>query len=243
MLKGNVPVIGLIFAGGMGERMEGARIPKQFLEIGGKSIIVRTIEHFQNHPLVDAVVVVCVESWIDAFLVQAKQFRLSKISKVVCGGATGQESIYNGLCAILDIESKESIVLVHDGVRPLIDEKTITRCVNSVFEKGCTATVAPAIETIIEEKDGRVNCVVDRANCRLARAPQGFWTNELIAAHIQAKKDKLSFIDSISLMAHYGYEIFTVDGPIENIKITSPRDFFVLKGYMDMKELSQLWEV
>lgn len=242
MQNGDTPVIALIFAGGMGERMEGARIPKQFLEIGGKSIIVRTVEHFQNHPLVDAIVVVCVESWIGTFLTQARQFRLSKVAKVVRGGATGQESIYNGLCAIADIETSESIVLVHDGVRPLIDEGTITRCVDSVAEKGCTATVAPAIETIIEEKDGKVSRVVDRANCRLARAPQGFWAGELAAAHEKAMKDGISFIDSISLMAHYGYEVFTVDGPIENIKITSPRDFFALKGYMDMKEFSQLWE-
>lgn len=243
MTKESTPVFALIFAGGMGERMKGARIPKQFLEIGGKSIIVRTIEHFQNHPFVDGIVVVCVEDWMEEFLAQVEQFRLSKVVKVVCGGATGQESIYNGLRVIPDIEFGKSIVLVHDGVRPLIDKTTITHCIDSVLEKGCTATVAPAIETIIEEKDGRVNRVVDRANCRLARAPQGFWTDDLIAAHVKAKKEKLSFVDSISLMAHYGYEIFTVNGPIENIKITSPRDFFVLKGYMDMKELSQLWEV
>ncbi len=243
MTKESTPVFALIFAGGMGERMEGARIPKQFLEIGGKSIIVRTVEQFQNHPSVDGIVVVCLEDWIEEFLAQVELFRLSKVIEVVCGGATGQESIYNGLCAISKIESRKSIVLVHDGVRPLINTTTIAHCIDSVFEKGCTATVAPAIETIIEEKDGRVNRVVDRAKCRLARAPQGFWTDDLIAAHTKANRDKLSFIDSISLMAHYGHEIFTVEGPIENIKITSPRDFFALKGYMDMKELSQLWEV
>lgn len=236
--------IALIFAGGVGSRMRGAKTPKQFLKLGGKTIIEHTIDHFEAHPLVDAVVVVCVEGWIPYMQELAQQAAYKKIAAVVPGGTTGQGSIYNGLVAIdsLGAASEDAVVLVHDGVRPLIDEETITNCINSVRERGCTATVAPAVETVIEEEDGKVRQVVDRSRCKLARAPQGFKFVEFFREHQRALDEgKTDFVDSISLMAHYGYDIHTVEGPADNIKITTRRDFFAFKGYMDYKEMGQLW--
>ena len=237
--------IALIFAGGVGSRMRGAKTPKQFLELGGKTIIAHTLGHFEQHPLIDSIVVVCVESGISLLQQIIEQEHFDKVEIIVPGGVTGQESIYKGLDAIAlqGLADENTVVLVHDGVRPLIDEETITACVESVRSKGCTATVAPAVETIIEENQGRVERVVDRSCCKMARAPQGFMFEDFYAEHNRAQREgKLDFIDSISLMSHYGHDIHTVEGPADNIKITTRRDFFAFKGYMDYKEMEQLWE-
>lgn len=235
----------VIFAGGVGSRMQGAKTPKQFLELGGKPIIAHTIDHFEDHPLVDAIVVVSVEFGIPRMEQIIREEHYDKVISVVAGGSTGQDSIFRGLKELerLAIMADDSTVLIHDGVRPLIDEETITRCINSVLVNGCTAVTAPASETIIEERDGRVDRVVDRARCKLARAPQGFKFAELLYAQKQAQaKNRHDYIDSISLMSDYGYEIHTVDGPADNIKITTQRDFFAYKGFMDYKEMGQLWQ-
>ena len=235
----------VLFAGGMGSRMNGARIPKQFLKLGGKPILAYTIDQFEQHPEVDGIVVVSLPDWIDYINDLLKLYHFKKVITVVPGGETGQQSIFNGLTALNEAEliTDDAVVLIHDGVRPLIDGETISACIESVREKGPTATVAPAIETIIRTEDGKVDEIIDRSQCRLARAPQGFIAADLWNAHIQAREQQLSdFIDSISLMAHFGYPIYTVNGPAENIKITTPSDFFAFKGYMDLNELGQLWE-
>lgn len=237
--------IALLFAGGVGSRMHGAKTPKQFLKLGGKAIIAHTIDHFERHPLIDYIIVACVRSGIPTLNQIIKEERYEKIISVVPGGSTGQESIFNGLNEIerKQLANDNTVILVHDGVRPLIDEKTITSCIESVRTRGCTTTVAPAIETIIEEHNGQVDRIVDRSYCKLARAPQGFFFKDLYNNHKQAIADNnLDFIDSISLMSHYGYDIHTIEGPTDNIKITTRRDFFSFKGYMDYKEMEQLWE-
>ena len=211
----------VIFAGGVGSRMRGAKVPKQFLELGGKSIIAHTIDHFEKHPMVAGVVVVCVASGMDHMREIVEAAHYSKVLSIVPGGETGQDSIFNGLSELnrLGVTDEDSIVLIHDGVRPLIDEQTITACVDSVCQYGPTATVAPSPETIIEEEDG----VVD-------------------AEHLRARKEgRHDFIDSISLMAHYGHKAHTVEGPADNIKVTTQRDFFAFKGFVDYKEMEQLW--
>lgn len=236
--------IALIFAGGTGSRMEGSRIPKQFLELGGKPIIAHTIEHFNNHSDIDLIVVVCLESWLTAMKDIVKKYHFEKVHSIIPGGSTGQDSIFRGLNVINDTieDSNDAVVLIHDGVRPLINSDTISSCIESVRRFGCTATVAPSPETIIEVKDGKATNVLDRSICKFARAPQGFKFNDIYKTHLKANFDgRNQFIDSISMMASYGYPIFTVDGPVDNIKITSRKDFFAFKGYMDYKEMEQLW--
>lgn len=235
----------LIFAGGVGRRMGGSSRPKQFLELGRRPIIDYTIEHFATHPQVNAVVVVCLESWIsymDEFL--ANKHYPVRIN-VVPGGETGQESIYNGLHYLhtQHPEDREAIVLVHDGVRPLINKQTITDCIESVERHGPTATVAPSTETVIvRNEDGTIQSVLTRSRCGLARAPQGFKLEELYDAHLRAKAEgEGDFIDSISMMAHYGYSIYTVEGPAENIKVTTPMDYYAFKGYMEAHDQRMLW--
>ncbi len=235
----------VIFAGGVGSRMNGAKVPKQFLELGGKPIIAHTIEHFEQHPLISGIVVSCLKSGIPLMKEIVEKFNFAKVIAVVQGGDTGQDSIFNGLEELhhRHIVDGDSVVLVHDGVRPLIDEDTISSCIESVRAKGPTATVASSPETIVEEYDGKVHRVVSRSRCKLARAPQGFAFDDLFAAHLVARSEgKHDFVDSISLMAHYGHSIYTVEGPADNIKVTTQRDFFAFKGFMDYKEMQQLWQ-
>lgn len=235
----------VIFAGGVGRRMGGSRRPKQFLELGGRPIIDYTIEHFANHPLVSRVAVVCLAEWIPYLRSVLEARHYAARIEVVPGGQTGQESIFNGLACLHDAHpgDEEAVVLVHDGVRPLIDAQTITACVRSVEERGSTATVAPAIETIVlTDNEGVVSQVIPRADVGLARAPQAFRLEQLYGAHLQAQAEGLSeFIDSVSMMTHYGHTIYTVEGPAENIKVTTPMDYYAFKGYMEARDQRLLW--
>lgn len=233
----------MIFAGGTGTRMNTKSKPKQFLELHGKPIIIYTLEKFDNHPLIDSIVVVCIKPWIQYLNTLIKKFNLTKIVSVVAGGETGQESIYNGLCEVERLYPSDSIVLLHDGVRPLIDEETITENINCTIENGNAITVAPAVETItLKENKNEVGKIIERSKCQMAKAPQTFILKDIIDCHRRSQKDGYNeAIDSASLSAHYGYKLYTVVGSNENIKITTPADFFMFRAIMDAKENSQIF--
>lgn len=231
----------LIFAGGVGKRMNSGSVPKQFLEVDDKPIIIHTIEHFDKHPMIDSIVVVLVEDWIDTFKKQLQQFGITKVVSVIPGGKTGQESIRNGLYEIervSPVPASEITVLIHDGVRPLINEKLITDNINAVREFGNAVTVVPAIETVIEiDTDGDIFKVADRSIYRLARAPQSFILSDIIAIHKRSLEDGTDYIiDSAMLMKHYGTILHTVEGPVENIKITTPMDYILFKAMYEAKK-------
>lgn len=235
--------IALIFAGGTGSRMNTKSRPKQFLELHGKPIIIYTLEKFENHNMIDGIVVVCLKSWIPFLENLLKKYNISKVVSVIPGGVTGQDSIYNGLCEVERLYSSDSIVLIHDGVRPLIDEETITENITCAQQNGNAITVAPAIETItIRENKNEVGKIIDRSKCQLAKAPQTFTLQDIISLHRRSQKDNYTqAIDSASLVSHYGYKLYTVIGPNENIKITTPADFFMFRAFMDAKENSQIF--
>ena len=237
--------IAVIFAGGVGSRMHSKERPKQFLEMYNKPIIIHTIEHFENHPMIDAIVVVCVEDWIDYCKSLLYKFRIEKVKAVVSGGATGQLSIYNGLKAAKEISGDEkSIVLIHDGVRPLINDKIITDNINSVKENGSAITTAVVKETILVVNDGTstIDYVPSRKNSRVARAPQSFWLDDILAAHEKAlSKNETSWIDSCTMMQEYGFKMHLIDGPVQNIKITTPEDFYTMRAILEAKENAQIY--
>lgn len=233
----------LIFAGGVGQRMNTVSLPKQFLKVHGKEIIVHTIEHFQNCNEIDGIVVVCVSSFIDFMKSLKEKYKLTKILDIVSGGATGQLSIYNGLTALSKIsKSNQDIVLIHDGVRPLIDEATIKKNIESVKQFGSAITVAKSIETILTLNSNEdVDRVIDRQNCFLGRAPQSFYFKDIFKAHEKAvTENKIDFIDSVTMMQSYGYKLHTVEGPVYNIKVTTPNDFYMFKAILDSKEYEQI---
>ena len=239
--------IGVIFAGGVGARMNTVSRPKQFLALNGKPIIVYTLELFDNHPMIDGIVVACVGEWIPFLKKMIRKFEISKVVSVVSGGSTGQESIYKGLCAAEDYarvhDDSNPIVLIHDGVRPLITEQTITDNIEKVMEVGSCITVVPAIETVIVKHQGKDGLEIPkRAECRMARAPQSFYLKDIIGAHRRSQKEgRLDFIDSCSMMSFYGMELGLVDGPMENIKITTPTDFFVFRAMVQVHENQQIF--
>lgn len=232
--------IAVIFAGGVGRRMNSKAKPKQFLEINGKPIIIHTLEHFENHPDIDSICVVSVPEWMDYLKMLLKKYGLQKVKWIVPGGQTAMESQYNGLTALDNAE--KNIVLLHDGVRPLIDDKTITECIESVKKFGTAITVAPATETIMEQsEEGVISQIHDRSKCLLARAPQCFYLDELLKAHKMAAEEDVQFIDSASMMLYYGHEMKTVIGPSENIKVTTPADFYICRALLSAREDSQLY--
>lgn len=237
--------IGVIFAGGIGSRMNTKAKPKQFLEMYNKPIIIHTIEHFENHPMIDAVVVVCIEEWISCFEKLLYKFRIEKVKKIVPGGKSGQLSIYNGLCAAKEVAGEEpSIVLIHDGVRPLINEKVITDNIDSVKKNGSAITTAVVKETILVVNEGTstIDYVPSRNNSRVAKAPQSFWLDDILGAHNKALSEGITdFIDSCTLMQNYGLGMFLIDGPGENIKITTPEDFYIMRAILEAKENAQIY--
>lgn len=234
--------IAVIFAGGTGRRMQTVSKPKQFLELNGKPVIIYTLELFDNHPEIDGIVVVCLEDWIPYLEKQLKKFEISKVGAIVAGGATGQESIYNGLKAAQLTYGDNCNVLIHDGVRPLITEQTITDNIAAVSEHGNCITCVPATETfVVTQSDGRLH-IPSRADSLIARAPQTFRLSDILAAHERARSEgRNDFIDSCTMMSTYGHQIHTVIGPMENIKITTPTDFFIFRAMVEVHENQQIF--
>lgn len=234
--------IAIIFAGGSGKRMNTKAKPKQFLELHGKPIIIYTLELFDNHPLIDYIVVACIESWIPYLKELLRRFEIKKVVEIIPGGETGQDSIYNGLVAANHYGSEDSIVLIHDGVRPLIEEKTITDNIEEVKKSGSCITCIPATETlVVKQRDNSLH-IPERRDSLIARAPQSFILSEILEAHNKARNEnRHDFIDSCTLMSHYGHQLSTIIGPMENIKITTPTDFFMFRAIIDVKENSQIF--
>lgn len=234
--------IAIIFAGGTGQRMNSKTKPKQFLKLHGKPILVYTIEQFQEHEEIDGIIVVCIDSWITYCKNLIHFFRLDKVVDVIPGGENGQSSIFHGIKKAQELYDEETVVLIHDGVRPLVDKETITKNIKSVQKYGSAVTTVPATETIIKtEESGKISSIIERKSCELARAPQSFFLGDIYEAHCTAlKENKTEFIDSASLMSHYGYELHTVAGKPENIKITTPSDFYIFRALLDAKENAQI---
>lgn len=234
--------IAVIFAGGTGQRMNTRTKPKQFLELHGKPVLVYTLEQFQQHNMIDGIVLVMLESWIGHCWELVKLYGLDKVVAIVPGGETCQTSIFCGLSKAGELYDEDSIALIHDGVRPLIDGETITRAIACAREHGSAITVSPAVETIaVQDGEGVVGQIIDRSKCQLAKAPQCFRLGDILGAHRRAREEgKTDYIDSASLMRSFGHTLYTVEGTPENIKITTPGDFYIFRAIMDARENSQI---
>ncbi len=236
--------IGVIFAGGIGSRMHSKDRPKQFLEVYQKPIIIYTLEHFENNPLIDAIVIACVEEWIPYLEELLERYRIRKVRKVVPGGETGQLSIYQGLLAAKEVAGEEDcIVLIHDGVRPLINSELLTRNIESVRTHGSAITAGSVTETIVViDEAGTVQQVPERSVSRVAKAPQSFWLKDILNTQERAIREGYTHvIDSCTLMQMYGYRLHMVDGPHENIKITTPEDYYTMRAILQAKEDAQIY--
>lgn len=236
--------IAVIFAGGIGSRMKSKGTPKQFLQVYGKPILIYTLEKFENNENIDAIVIACVKEWIDYCWEIIRKFDIKKVRNIVPGGKNGQESIYNGLRAAKEISaSGKDIVLIHDGVRPLIDNNLINENIKSVKKYGSAITCVESKETIaLINSENKIKVTTDRSFTRIARAPQSFYLEDILKVHDKAIKDgNTNIIDSCTLMKMYKRQLYTVVGKSENIKITTPDDYYIFKAILEAKENSEIF--
>lgn len=235
--------VAVIFAGGTGQRMQSKTKPKQFLELHGKPIIIYTLEQFENTPDIDGIIVVCLSEWIDYCKKIISKHGLTKVADVIPGGNTGFQSRYIGLKRARELYDNDTIILMHDGVRPLIDMDTIIADIECVKENGSAITVSSATETIaVKKEDGTIGEILDRSRCQLAKAPQCFYLEHLLGAHEKAISEGMTdCIDCAYLMQSQGYTIYTVEGNPENIKITTPSDFYIFRAIIEARENSQIF--
>ena len=235
--------IAIIFAGGTGKRMNIKDVPKQFLELHGKPILIYTLEKFDQCDMIDAIILVCIKTWITYCEKLIEKHGIKKVKAIVPGGETGMLSRYNGIKKAAELYPMDSVCLLHDGVRPLISKEIICKNIECVEQNGSSITVAPATETvaIYSESSNMVGEIFDRSRCQLARAPQCFRLNELLRIHEEAiSKGIYDCIDTAFLMQKNGYSLYTVQGPVENIKITTPMDFYFFKAVVEMRENHQI---
>lgn len=234
--------IGVIFAGGIGTRMNSRALPKQFLEVNGRPIIVHTLQHFEQHPEIDAVVVAILPVWREHFMKLVNRFELTKVRWVVDGGGTGQQSRHRALQAVAEDCGEDTVVLIHDGVRPLIDAQLISDNIQSVLVHGSAITCSKVNETIIDSADHGVDRIIPRESLYAARAPQSFRLGEVLDAYDAAVADgEDDTIDSCSVMREYSEtNLRRIDGPVSNIKITTAEDFYICRTYFELVENQQI---
>lgn len=234
----------LIFAGGTGQRMSLSSKPKQFLELYGKPIIIYTLEHFEYHKEIDDIVIVSVESHINELYSLLHRYGITKVSKIVPGGNTGHDSIYNGLIAMKENAKKDDIVLIHDGVRPLITEELISENINAVRKYGAAITAELARESVVHSIDGlNINNIPNRAEAYIAKAPQSFYYGKILTAYDKASVDNVKTVDSAMLCNIYNIPMHIVESAKNNIKISNSTDFYMFRALYEANENQQIFGV
>lgn len=237
-------VTALIFAGGTGKRMNSRSKPKQFLEMYGKPIIVYTLEHFEFHKAIDSIVIVCIEEWIKELEGLLRRFGITKVVRVVPGGETGHDSIYHGLMAMKEIAESKDIVLIHDGVRPLINKELISQNIDAVMQYGSAITAELARESVVRSIDGqRISEVPPRDQMYVAKAPQSFYYGEILKLYEMAYEDGIKTIDSSHLCSIYQYPMHIVASTKNNLKITEPTDFYIYRALYEAIEGQQIFGI
>lgn len=236
--------VALIFAGGTGKRMNTRSKPKQFLEMHGKPIIIYTLEHFEFHEEIESIVVVCVKDYIEELKGLLQRFGITKVRKIVPGGNTGHDSIYQGLLAMEAFVGADDIVLIHDGVRPLINEELITLNIETVRKFGNAITCEADKESQIRSVDGRtVSEMPPRSQMYTAKAPQSFYYGEIKNIYEMAEKDSIKSIDSAHLCNLYHKDLYMVKSTSNNMKITEPVDFYICRALYDAMEEQQIFGI
>lgn len=233
--------IAVIFAGGVGKRMGQTEKPKQFLEVLGKPIIIHTLEVFDKSDEIDAIIVSCIKDWIEYLKELLKKYEIKKVKKIVQGGKTGQMSIFNGVNAAMKLYSKDSVVLIHDGVRPFIDDDLIRKNIDSVKDQGSAISCVASVETfVLTDENNKIEKIPKRVNSLIAKAPQSFVLDDIYQAHIKAQKEGIfDSIDSCTLMSKYNNDLYIVMTDYDNIKITTQKDLSLAESIFKRKLISK----
>ena len=237
--------VAIILAGGVGNRT-GQDIPKQFLNVNDKPIIIYTLETFQSNPMIDEIEVVCVEGWHDILRAYAKQFNIDKLKYVITGGITTQESIRNGLFNLEKVLKKDDIIIIHDGVRPLVDEEVLSNVISVCEMHGNAVTSLPYNEQIfvVDKDDNNVSTeYVPRDNLRRVSTPQAYKFGEIDDAYHYAFENNFGIGKSTyanTLMVDLGKKVYFALGSDKNIKITTRDDIEIFKAYVQADKDSWL---
>ena len=231
--------IALIIAGGSGQRMN-QDIPKQFLNVFDKPVIVYTLEGFQRHPEIDAIEVVCLEGWSEVLWAYARQFDISKLKWVVPGGKTAQESIHSGVLALKDICGPDDLVVIHDGIRPMVEEFVLTDVLRKCRQYGNAVTSLPYNEQIFVADDSTTTTqYIPRDTLRRVSTPQAYRYEKLLWAYEKAFAEGIGIQASTyanTLMVDLGERLYFAAGSEKNIKLTSKDDFELFKCYMKIEK-------
>jgi len=207
------------------------KTPKQFLIVCGKPILIHTIERFQESEQIDRIVVVTLRRYVSKVESLVREFHLGKVCKVLEGGSTAFESQIKGIEYVYSQSSNgDDIVLIHDGVRPLVDSSLINECVQKTVECGNAVTVTPTVETTaIVQGNGEIAQTFPRERCVIVRAPQVFRLSSVYAYHQKALREEKTYIDTASMFLDNGQRLYPIVGPVENIKVTTKFDYLLLK--------------
>lgn len=231
--------VALIIAGGVGKRMK-QDIPKQFIMVNDKPILLYTLESFENHPEVDAIMVVCLDGWQEILKGYAKKFNITKLKWIVAGGKTGQESIRNGVEALKDVCSEDDTVIIHDGIRPIIDELVLSDVIVKCHQYGNAVTSLPYNEQIfIIEDEYTTKKYIPRETLRRVSTPQAYKYGKLAWAYEKAFREEIGIYGSSytnTMMVDLGETLHFALGSDKNIKLTTLEDLELFKGYLKMKE-------
>lgn len=227
--------VAVIIAGGVGNRM-GQEIPKQFINVYDKPVLIYTLESFQKHPQVDAIEVVCIDGWQDMVWAYAKQFNITKLKWIVTGGASGQESIRNGVYNLEEICGDDDIIIIHDGVRPLVDEEVLSDVIIKCKQYGNAVTSLPYNEQIfIVDDDISTTKYIPRETLRRVSTPQAYKFGKLDWAYHEAFEKEIGIYGSSytnTMMVELGERLYFAAGSDKNIKLTNKDDLEIFKGYI-----------
>lgn len=231
--------IALIIAGGYGSRM-GLGIPKQFVKIYGKPVLLYTLEGFQNHPQIDDIEVVCLDGWQDELRSYAKQYHVTKLKWIVTGGNTGQESIRNGVYSLEDKCKDDDIIIIHDGIRPLVDETVLTDVINKCQEYGNAVSSLPYNEQIfLVDNEISTTKYIPRETLRRVSTPQAYKYGRLLWAYKKAFAEEIGIYGSHytnTMMVELGERLYFAAGSDKNIKLTTRDDLELFKAYLKSKK-------
>lgn len=237
--------LAIIIAGGSGHRM-GQDIPKQFINVYDKPILVYTLESFQKHPEIDAIELVCKDGWQDIAKAYAKQFNIDKLKWVVTGGNTGQESIRNGVYNLEGKCDKDDIIIIHDGIRPLVDNEVLSDVIVKSKKYGNAVTSMPYNEQIFvidNEKENSTTKYIPRETLRRVSTPQAYQFEKLDHAYHKAFKEEIGIYGSSytnTMMVELGERLYFAAGSDKNIKLTTKDDLEMFKAYLKADKNSWL---
>lgn len=231
--------IAIVIAGGTGSRM-GADIPKQFVEVKGKPVLAYTLEAFQNHPLIDSIEVVCIKGWEDEVWAYKEKYGITKLSWIVEGGASGQESIRNGVYNLKGIASDSDNIIIHDGIRPLVDDTVLDDVISKCSEHGNGVTSMPYNEQIFLVDD-EISTIkyIPRETLRRVATPQCYKYKLLNEKYREAFEKGVGIYGSSytnTMMADLGVRLYFAKGSDRNIKLTTPGDLEIFAAMLEKRK-------